>query len=87
MNKHLNIKITGQVHGVGFRFTAHEQYVDLGLQGKAENIPEGILLDVEGPEDKLNQLIEWAHKGPSGARVQNVEVTELSEPFVPLKMG
>jgi len=88
MNKHINVKISGNVHGVGFRFSAYEVFVDLGLQGKAENIPGGgLLVDAEGPEEKLAQLVEWCHKGPVGAKVESVEVTEMSTPFVPLKNG
>ena len=88
MNKHLNIKILGRVQGVGFRFCTYEQFVELGLQGKAENMREGgVLVDVEGPEEKLVPLIEWCHKGPVGAHVEKVEVEEMSEPFVPLKVS
>jgi len=87
MNKHINVKITGLVRGVGFSFSAYEMFVDLGLQGKAENIQEGVLIDAEGAEDKLGQLIDWCHKGPMGAKVESVEVTELATPFVPMKNG
>ena len=85
MTKHLNINISGRVRGVGFRFCAYEKFVELGLVGKAENIQEGVLIDVEGPEERMENLIEWCRRGPTGARVENVEVTEISTPFVPLK--
>ena len=88
MAKHLNIKISGKVQGIGFRFCSYEKFVELGLQGRADNTPDrGVLLDVEGPEFQLEQLVEWCQEGPSGAKVENVEVTELTEPFVPLKNG
>ena len=88
MIKHLHIKVSGLVHGVGFRWSAYEKFVELGLVGKAENIPNGgVLVDTEGPEDKLAGLIEWCKQGPMGAKVSNVEVVEVAEPFVPLKMG
>ena len=88
MTKHINIKIYGQVQGVGFRFCSYEQFVDLGLPGKAENMPDGsVLIDTEGEEQVLNQLIEWCHKGPMGARVEKVEVIEAAGNFEPLKMG
>ena len=87
MTKHLNIKITGRIHGIGFRFSTYEKFVELGLVGKAENIPDGVFIDVEGPEERLDQLVDWCRQGPMGARVQNVEVTEASGPFVPLKNG
>lgn len=88
MNKHINIKVTGKVQGVGFRFLTYEKFVDLGLQGRAENNPDrSITIDVEGPEDKLEALIEWCKQGPTDARVENVEVMEVTGPFVPLKNG
>lgn len=88
MTKHINIKISGWVQGIGFRFCAYEKFVELGLAGKAENTEDrGLLVEAEGPEEKLANLVEWCHKGPVGAKVDRVEVTELAEPFVPLKMG
>ena len=88
MPKHINIKISGRVQGVGFRFSAYEQFVDLGLVGKAENTQDGgVLIDVEGSDDKLEELLTWAKRGPTGAQVQNIEVSEMAEPFIPLKNG
>lgn len=78
MDKHLRIKILGRVQGVGFRFCAHLAFVDLGLKGVAENLPDGsVLLDAQGQEEKLERLVKWCHKGPEGARVSNVEINEL----------
>jgi acylphosphatase len=88
MNKHIHINISGLVHGVGFRFSAYEKFVELGLEGKAENIPgAGVLVDAQGPEDKLASLVEWCKQGPAGAKVSGVEVADVAEPFVPLKNG
>ena len=87
MTKHINIKIIGRVHGVGFRFCTYEKFVELDLIGKAENIAEGVSVNAEGAEDKLAQLVDWCHHGPTGAQVDKVEVTELAEAFVPLKNG
>ena len=86
MTKHLNIKIIGHVQGVGFRFSSYEKFVDLGLMGRAENLPDrSVFVDVEGPEEQLQAFVEWSQKGPNGAKVDKVEVTEISEPFVPVK--
>ena len=55
-----------------------------------EQIKNAILLieaKISMQEDKLAALVEWCHKGPQGAKVERVDVTELQEPFVPLKMG
>ncbi len=89
MKKHLHIKISGpRVQGIGFRWSAYEKFVELGLQGKAENGIDGsITINAEGPEEVLAQLIDWCHQGPMGAKIAKVETTELTEPFVPLKNG
>ncbi len=88
MKKHISIKISGKVQGVGFRFCTYEKFVDLGLIGKAENLPEGsVSIHAEGEEGKLNILVEWAKQGPVGAKVENIEILELTEDFVPLKNG
>jgi acylphosphatase len=88
MTKHINVKITGRVQGVGFRWTLYEKFAELGLQGKAENTADGaVMVDTEGPEEKLSSLLEWCKVGPTGAKVENVEVLEMAEPFVPLKNG
>ena len=80
MDKHIRIKIFGKVQGVGFRFTVHLAFVDLGITGTVENKPDGsVEITAKGPEDKLERLERWCHKGPEGAKVTNVEVEEVAE--------
>ncbi len=77
MDKNLEITIHGKVQGVGFRYTAYLAFVDLAVQGTAENMPDGsVKINVQGPEDKLQRLVNWCHKGPEGARVESVEIIE-----------
>ncbi|HVY68064.1 MAG TPA: acylphosphatase [Patescibacteria group bacterium] len=89
MDKHVHIKISGRVQGIGFRFSIYEKMVELDLpKGRAENQQDGsVLVDVEGPEDKLELLAEYCRRGPQGARVSAVDISELAEPFIPLKNG
>ena len=78
MEKHLQIKVLGKTQGVGFRFTTHLGFVDLGLKGTVENMPDGsLLIHAQGEEDKLERLVKWCHKGPEGAMVEKVETEEL----------
>lgn len=77
MEKKLLIKVIGKVQGVGFRFESYQQFVDLGLSGKAENSEDGSLsIEVSGPEENLQKFIDWAHKGPIGAKVERVIAEE-----------
>ena len=79
MEKTFFIKISGRVQGVGFRWCTYEQFVELGLKGKAENGRDGsVEITATGEEAVLSKLVEWCHVGPNGSRVNRVEVTETS---------
>ncbi len=71
---------SGQVQGVGFRWCSYEKFTELGLTGRAENGFDGTVeIDVSGEDFALEKFVEWAHTGPSGARVSKVEVSEISD--------
>ena len=71
----VRLVISGDVHGVGFRFTAIEIGRDLGLTGWVCNKPDGsVEIIAEGEKDKLDNLVIWAKKGPALARVDNMKV-------------
>ncbi len=77
MAKQLEIKVFGQVQGVGFRFCSYEKFVELGLTGTATNEPDrSVKIEVSGEPAALEQFVAWAHQGPIGAKVSSVEVVE-----------
>jgi acylphosphatase len=50
----------------------------LGLVGTAKNLPDGsVELIAKGPEDKIERLVKWCHKGPEGAQVTSVDVEDM----------
>lgn len=70
-----HLYISGIVQGVFFR--AHTQDVanSLNLTGWVRNLHDGrVEAVVEGLDDRIEQFIKWCHKGPPGARVDNVDV-------------
>lgn len=72
----LNLKIFGDVQGVGFRYYTVELARDLGLSGWVKNDSDGsVELLAEGEEEKLQNLLSWAKKGPPLAKVTNIEST------------
>jgi len=74
----VHIKITGDVQGVFFRVYAQEKAQELGITGWVANESDGsVSVVAEGPENKVNELIDWCHGGPSNARVEKVEVKEM----------
>ena len=47
----------------------------LGITGWVRNLPDGrVEVTAEGDKSKLDELIEYCHSGPPGARVRRVEV-------------
>ena len=76
--KTINITVTGKVQGVYFRQSTKNIAGQLQINGTVANQHDGsVLITATGTAGQLQQLIDWAHKGPSGATVRNVQVTEL----------
>jgi acylphosphatase len=70
--------IHGRVQGVFFRDTLRTLAARHRVAGWARNTPEGTVETVlEGDEDAVARVSEFARKGPEGARVERVD--ELAE--------
>jgi len=75
MNKNLTLKISGEVHGVGFRNAAYWKARKLSVFGFIMNEPDGsVYIEAEGDEEALNDFLAWCQKGPITAKVSKVEV-------------
>jgi len=71
--------VRGSVQGVGFRFSTEGEADRLGVGGFVRNLPDGTVeVEVEGRPDRVALLLEWLHEGPTGARVDAVEVAETA---------
>lgn len=72
--KRIHLVIRGQVQGVYFRASAQREARQLGLTGWVRNRPDGAVeIVAEGEEDQVKDLLNWSQRGPSTARVDNVE--------------
>ena len=66
-------RVTGRVHGVGFRYFVFREAQALGLVGWVANQADGSLLCVaEGPRDRLETLLELLRNGPPASIVEGV---------------
>lgn len=75
--RHYNIVITGRVQKIGFRFTAMQSAYRFGVHGFIKNMNDDqVYIEVEGEDNNLDDFLQWCHRGPLGARVESVEVTE-----------
>ena len=77
MKKRLIINISGRVQGVFFRIYAEKKAKELSLTGFVKNEEDGsVSLVAEGYEDKLNDLLDWAKKGPQMAKVEKIKLKQ-----------
>jgi acylphosphatase len=62
------------VQGVGFRWFARETAERLGVSGWVRNRPDGCVEgEAEGDADAVREFVALLKKGPSFARVDEVE--------------
>ena len=74
------VLISGRVQGVFFRDTCRRLAVEHGVAGWVRNLPDGRVEAVfEGLADDVRRLVDWAHRGPRLAVVDEVTV-ELEPP-------
>lgn len=76
--KALEIKISGAVQGVGFRYAAVRKAKELGVAGWARNDPDGgVSILVEGEAENVDEFVDWCRHGPAFASVARVEVKNV----------
>jgi acylphosphatase len=76
----VHLLIKGKVQGVFYRATARDMAEELGIKGWVRNTEEGHVEAVaSGPQEKLDQFIQWCRKGPSQAVVTDVIFTPAEE--------
>jgi len=76
---HRKITVKGRVQGVYFRATARSIAVKLGLKGAVKNLLDGhVWIAAEGPEEAVQEFIDWCRIGPTGALVTSLDVEEAA---------
>lgn len=71
------IRVNGSVQGVGFRIAMRDEARRLGITGWVRNRADGsVEALVQGPPAALDAIVGWARRGPPGARVTDVQISE-----------
>ncbi len=71
--KSVEIIVKGRVQGVFFRVSTKQRADALGLTGMVRNVADGsVMIEAQGDADSVQALIDWCHKGPELARVDQV---------------
>jgi len=80
LKRRVRVVISGLVQGVFFRDSTRRQAERLGVTGWVRNLPDGRVEAVfEGDSARVGELVQWCHRGPPGAEVEEVGVVE--EPY------
>ena len=74
-DRRAHVVVRGHVQGVFFRDETQRRARSLGVSGWVTNQPDGAVEAVfEGRRDAVDSMVEWCRCGPSGARVEDVQV-------------
>jgi acylphosphatase len=74
---HKNIRLSGRVQGVGFRYSAQNAAEALGIKGYVRNLPNGeVFIEAEGTSTQLQDFVEWCHEGPVRATIRNIDMVD-----------
>ena len=75
-----HVIIHGMVQGIFFRYNTRVRAVQLGLKGWVKNSFNGTVEALfEGPKEDVETIVNWCRRGPSGARVDKIDL-EWGEP-------
>lgn len=70
----IHLLVSGRVQGVFYRMHCHKKATALKLTGFVRNLPDWrVEVYAEGPNEALQELIDWCHQGPPAAQVDDVE--------------
>ena len=80
MNIQRKIVVRGKVQGVGFRNATWRKAMVLGIRGSVRNLDDGSVEILASATDKEFKVFEnWCRVGPSHARVDCLEISELDQ--------
>ncbi len=71
-----HVRVTGRVQNVTYRDSTRREAERLGVAGWVRNLPDGsVEAALEGPEELVEALLRWMHRGPALAGVGRVDAT------------
>jgi len=78
MNKRIRTTISGRVQGVGFRPTVYRYATDYNLFGFVKNTPQGVVCEVEGTGNSIEQfLTRIKDNPPQQASIEDIVTEEV----------
>jgi acylphosphatase len=69
------LRIRGLVQGVGYRYALRREAQSQGVAGWVRNRSDGsVEALLQGPAERVAEVLAWARRGPPGSRVDEVEI-------------
>jgi acylphosphatase len=76
LTKRAHVVVSGRVQGVFFRSDARDRARSLQVAGWIRNVADGTVEAVfEGEAERVESMVKWCRRGPSGAQVESVDVS------------
>lgn len=77
--KQYDIRVSGRVQGVGFRYSTRNKARELGLRGWVRNLPDGsVRIAVQGDQESCHAFLAWCRSNPGYSWVEKIDHTEVA---------
>lgn len=72
------VRVSGTVQGVGFRPFVYNLARELGLRGRVWNSSQGVVIELEGPGEAIDKLVEGLRtRAPVLARIEDISTERI----------
>jgi acylphosphatase len=76
--RRVHVIVTGDVQGVGYRYTMRMVAQEAGVSGWVRNRRDGsVEAEVEGTDEQLDDVLAWMAEGPPGSQPSTAKVDEI----------
>lgn len=77
--RRVHVIVSGDVQGVGYRYTLRMVARDAGVSGWVRNRRDGsVEAELEGSRGQVDEVLAWMAGGPPGSRVDAATVTDAA---------
>ncbi len=77
--RRVHVLVSGDVQGVGYRYTLRMVAHDAHASGWVRNLRDGrVEAEIEGTDAQVDEVLAWMAEGPPGARVDAATVTDAA---------
>ena len=76
--RRVHVIVSGEVQGVGYRYTMRMVAQEAGVAGWVRNRSDGsVEAELEGEPGEVDEVLAWMAEGPPGSRVTGARVTDV----------